>query len=92
MLPTRPRELSQAVKALATRSPALNVSSGYRGKERVLRLELLKNSVGSDPARTDATDATDARSEYKTLPDAVNTDDTDARLQATDDGRGRFSL
>src|SRR5215217_4989764 len=67
-LPARPKELSQSVRALADRSSALRASFGHRGKERVIRLEPLENSVGSvgsvgkDPGRTDATDATDARS------------------------------
>jgi hypothetical protein len=46
VLPAAPRELSRAVSTLATRSPALRVSSGHRGKQRVLRLKLRKNSVG----------------------------------------------
>ena len=46
VLPAAPRELSRAVSALATRSPALRVASGHRGKQRVLRLKLRKNSVG----------------------------------------------
>jgi hypothetical protein len=98
VLPARPRELSKAVSALATRSPALRVSSGYRGKQRVLRLKLCKNSVGSvgsvgaGGVSTVATDATDAKSEHKTRPDAVDADAADTRLEATDDGRERLSL
>jgi hypothetical protein len=97
-LPARPKELSQAVKALAMRSPALQLSTGHRGKQKILRLKLLKNSDGSvgrdgsNPAHTVATVATVASSEYKTRPNAVNTDATDARLQATEEGRERFSL
>jgi putative DNA primase/helicase len=71
-LPARPKELSQSVRALADRSSALRTSFGHRGKERVIRLELLENSVGSvgkDPARTDVTDATDARSGDRRVPD-----------------------
>jgi len=95
VLPAAPRELSKAVKAIAIRSPALRVASGYRGKQRVLRLELLRNIVGIVGIHgKDAvsTDDTDDKSEHRTRPDAVNTDATDARLQATDDGRERFSL
>ena len=92
VLPAAPRELSKAVKALAARSPALNISSGYRGKQRVLRLKLRKNSVGSVGAGGTTTVDTDAKSEHRTRPNAVNTDATDARLQATDHGRERFSL
>lgn len=46
VLPAAPRELSKSVKALAARFPALRVASGYCGKQKVLRLELLKNIVG----------------------------------------------
>ena len=74
-LPARPKELSQAVKALAARSSALRVSPGHRGKERILCLQLVENSVGcvgsvgENPSRTDATVATDARSEYRAQPE-----------------------
>ena len=98
VLPAAPRELSKAVKVLAARSPALNISSGYRGKQKVLRLELLKNIDGmvgiygkGGTTTVDTVDTVD-KSEHRTRPDAVNTDATDARLQATDDGRERFSL
>jgi hypothetical protein len=97
-LPARPKELSQAVKALAARSSTLRVSPGHRGKERVLRLQLAENSVGCvgsvgrDASHTDATVATDARSEYPTQPDVAPADATDARSQETDDGRERFTL
>jgi putative DNA primase/helicase len=98
VLPAAPRELSKAAKALAARSPALRVASGHRGKQRVLRLELLKNIVGivgiygKGAISTDDTDDTDDKSEHKTRPDAIDAKDTDAGLQATDDGRERFSL
>jgi putative DNA primase/helicase len=98
VLPAAPRELSKAVKAIAIRSPALRVASGYRGKQRILRLELLKNIVGivgivgADSTFTVDTDDTDDKSEHKTRPDAIDAKDTDAGLQATDDGRERFSL
>lgn len=79
-LPARPKELSQAVRSLAARSSILQASFGHRGKERVIRLKLVENSVGSHgsvgtkPLRADATDATDARS------------------QEPEDGRERFTL
>jgi hypothetical protein len=98
VLPVAPRELSRAVKALAARSPALNISSGYRGKQKVLRLELLKNRVGSvgisckgASTTVDTVDTVD-KSEHRTRPNAIDTDATDAGTQATDDGRERFSL
>ena len=95
VLPAAPRELSKAVKALAARSPSLNISSGYRGKQKVLRLELLKNIVGMVGIYGKgavSTDDTDDKSEHKTRPDGIDTKDTDARLQSTDHGRERFSL
>ena len=101
VLPARPKELSQAVKALAARSSALRVSSGHRGKERVLRLQLVENSVGSygsvgaGKVSTDATDATDARIEGETQPDTSSADATnatDARSKEVDDGRERFTI
>ncbi len=101
VLPARPKELSQAVKALATRSSTLRASFGYRGKERVLRLQLVENSVGSygsvgaGKVSTDATDATDARIEGETSPNTISADATnatDARSDAEDDGRERFTI
>ena len=86
-LPARPKELSQAVRAIAARSSTLQASYGHRGKERVIRLKLLDNSVGSygsvgtDLSHTDATDA-------DTEPDLS----TDARSRETDEGRERFTL
>jgi hypothetical protein len=97
-LPARPKELSQAVKALAARSLALRVSSGHRGKERILRLQLVENSVGSYGsvgAGKVSADATDARIEYKTQPNpssADATNATDARSDGEDDGRDRFTI
>ena len=79
-LPARPKELSQAVRAIAARSSTLQASYGHRGKERLIRLKHLENSVGSygsvgtDPSPTDAADA------------------TDARIRETEDGRERFTL
>ena len=97
-LPARPKELSQAVKALAARSSALRASPGHRGKERVLRLQLVENSVGcvgsvgKTTSHTDATLATDARSEYQTRSDGAPADATDAKSPETGDGRQRFTL
>jgi hypothetical protein len=98
VLPARPKELSQAVKALAARSSALRVSSGHRGKERILRLQLVENSVGSYGsvgAGKLSADATDARIEGETplstaSADAANA--TDAKSDDEDDGRERFTL
>ncbi|MDQ3301769.1 MAG: DUF3987 domain-containing protein, partial [Actinomycetota bacterium] len=90
-LPTRPKELSQAVKAVAAHSPVLRVAFGHRGKERVIRLKLIENTVGSvgsygdQSTSTDATDATDARTESDGRPDnplADATNATDARSRA----------
>jgi putative DNA primase/helicase len=79
-LPARPNELSQNVRALADRSSALRASFGHRGKERVIRLELLENSVGSVGSVGVAaifTNATDARSGDRRDPH---------------DGRSRFTI
>jgi putative DNA primase/helicase len=97
-LPARPKELSQAVKTLAARSSALRVSPGHRGKERVLRLQLVENSVGSYGsvgAQRVSTDATDAKieDEIQSKPSSSDaTNATDAGSQETDDGRERFTL
>lgn len=97
-LPARPKELSQAVKALAARSSALRVSSGHRGKERILRLQLVENSVGSYGsvgARRVSTDATDARIEDKTQPNPASADATnatDAKSDGEDDEREKFTI
>jgi len=97
-LPARPKELSQAVKALAARSSTLRVSSGHRGKARILRLHLAENSpgspgsVGAGKVSTEATVATDARTEYETQPNPSSANATDARSQEANDGRERFTL
>ena len=76
----------------------MRVASGYRGKQKVLRLELLKNIVGivgiygKGAISTDDTDYTVDKSEHKTRPNAIDTDTTDERLETTDEGRERFSL
>jgi len=97
-LPARPKELSQHVRAIADRSSALRASFGWRGKEKVVRLELAQNSVGrvgsvgkgKDP--TNATNATDARSEARTTADKVPTSGRSERTDATDGGRERFTI
>jgi hypothetical protein len=76
-LPARPKELSQAVRAIAARSSTLQASFGHRGKEKVIRLKLLDNSVGSHGSVGTAPPPTDA---------------TDVRSRQTDDGRERFTL
>ncbi|BBL79307.1 hypothetical protein RxyAA322_11610 [Rubrobacter xylanophilus] len=100
-LPARPKELSQAVRALATRSPALRASFGWRGREKVVRLELAENSVGrvgsvgKGAGSTNATDATDAGSglqEQKRTPFASATDAKGASSGVPDDGRERFTI
>lgn len=100
-LPTRPKELSQYIRALSARSSVLKVETGHRGKERILRLQLQENSVGSvgnvggDLPETDATVATDARSEYQVGQNAVPADATvatDASSMRSDDGRERFAV
>ncbi len=68
-LPARPKELGGAIRSLADRSSALRASFGWRGKEKVARLELVENSVGrvgsvgKDDTSTNPTNATDARNE-----------------------------
>lgn len=100
-LPARPKELGQAIRVLAARSSALRASFGWRGKEKVVRLELVENSVGrvgsvgKDDTSTNATNATDARSEppeRKQPPSANATDATNARPEVPDDGRERFTI
>ncbi len=98
VLPARPKELSQNVRALADRSSALRAEYGHRGKERVIRLELLENSVGSvgkDPAPADATDATDARFTDQDGSDADPADATDASSgdrPYPEERRSRFTI
>ncbi|MBX6763932.1 MAG: DUF3987 domain-containing protein [Rubrobacteraceae bacterium] len=66
-LPARPKELAGAIRALAARSPVLRASFGWRGKEKVVRLELARNSVGrvgsvgKGAGSTNATNATNAK-------------------------------
>jgi Protein of unknown function (DUF3987) len=68
-VPSRPEELSKRVRALAARSAALDVKDGYRGKERVLRINSPKNTggavgaVGDLSPATYSTDSTDSNSE-----------------------------
>lgn len=105
-LPARPKELGGAIRALSGRSSMLRVSFGWRGKEKVTRLELvpqlLKNSVGrvgsvgKDGISTNATDATNARSvseEPPAAPLANATNATDAKNDNTATGeRSRFTI
>ncbi len=87
VLPPRPKELSQAIKALAGRSPALSVSFGPRGKNKIWRLTLTENSDGSDGSAslddlpTVATVATVARSEGEAHPGAATTVATVAKSE-----------
>jgi hypothetical protein len=47
-LPASPDNLTKKVLMIASRSKAaLRAKTGWRGKSRVLRLQLLKNGVGS---------------------------------------------
>jgi len=46
-LPGNPDNLTTKVMAISRRSKAVRVERGWRGKSRVLRLQLLKNGVGS---------------------------------------------
>ncbi|MEW6635612.1 MAG: DUF3987 domain-containing protein [Actinomycetota bacterium] len=86
-LPARPKELGVAIRALAARSSALRASFGWRGKEKVARLELVQNSVGrvgsvgKDAGSTNAANATNASFAEKDGPDAAPTDATGARSE-----------
>jgi putative DNA primase/helicase len=107
-LPARPKELGAAIRALSGRSSMLRVSFGWRGKEKVARLELVSDlaensvgrvgrvgSVGKNHVSTNPTNATNARIESEDQPDtspAVATNATDARSERSDDGRERFTL
>ncbi|WP_119068751.1 DUF3987 domain-containing protein [Rubrobacter indicoceani] len=96
-LPERPKELSQAIRKLATRSAALQVGFGWRGKEKVIRLELKVlqensvgrvGSVGNEDTSTNATYATNADSEKESPKNAVGavvTVDPEADYRARDD-------
>lgn len=78
-LPARPKELGQSIRALAGRSSTLRASFGWRGKEKVTRLELSENSVGSVGKDDISTNATNARTEGNDRPDAASTNATNAR-------------
>jgi hypothetical protein len=98
-LPARPKELSQMVKVFADRSSTLRASFGWRGKDKVIRLELTRpeseisvgrvGSVGESPvlaASTNATNATYARFEDQT---GASTDATNATYaKPGDQGQG----
>lgn len=97
-LPARPKELGGAIRALSARSSTLQVSFGWRGKEKVVRLELVGNSVGrvgSVGADEGFTNATNARTDSEHRPDkaAANaTNATGARSERSDGRRERFTL
>ncbi|MDX5895288.1 DUF3987 domain-containing protein [Rubrobacter radiotolerans] len=86
-LPARPKELGVAIRALAARSSTLRASFGWRGKEKVARLELVQNSVGrvgsvgKDVGSTNATNATNASFAENDGPDAAPAYATDARSE-----------
>lgn len=100
-LPARPKELGGAIRALSARSSTLQASFGWRGKEKVVRLELVENSVGrvgsvgADEGSTNATNATNARIESESQPDTAPANATNATGASSghpDDGRERFTL
>lgn len=93
VLPARPKELGQGIRKLAERhSSALRASFGWRGKDRVARLELVENSVGrvgsvgGNGIFTNATDATNANFEGKDRPDTPPANATNARNEGGGDG------
>ena len=71
---------------------------GWRGKEKVVRLEFVENSVGrvgsvgTDEGSTNATNATNARIESEDRPDTTPANATSASSGHPDDGRERFTL
>ena len=89
-LPVRPKELGQSIRKLADRSLALRASFGWRGKEKVMRLELAGNSVGrvgsvgDDGTSTNATDATNANFEGKDRLDTPPANATNATYARTE--------
>lgn len=104
-LPARPKELSQAVKNLSASSSTLKASFGWRGKDKVMRLELVPEpaensvgrvgSVGTQELSTNATNATNARIKDETQQNPASSDATnatDAKSDVEDDGRERFSI
>jgi putative DNA primase/helicase len=101
-LPARPKELGGAIRALADRSSTLRASFGWRGKEKVARLELVENSVGrvgsvgKEDISTNPTNATNARIEGGGRTDAAPTNATnatDARNEDLASGeRSRFAI
>ncbi len=100
-LPARPKELVAAVRSLSARSSTLQASFGWRGKEKVVRLELVENSVGrvgsvgTDEGSTNATNATNARIESEDRPDTAPANAANATGAGSghpDDGRERFAL
>ncbi len=102
-LPTRPKELGGAIRSLANRSSALRASFGWRGKEKVARLEILSElvensvgtvgSVGKDGTSTNPTNATNVRFAGEERTDPAPTNATDARIEDTASGeRSRFAI
>src|SRR5215218_4323560 len=59
-LPGSPGKLVAKVLAIAGRSKAVQVEKGWRGKNKVLRLQLPKRGVGSVGKEVPATDSTNA--------------------------------
>jgi hypothetical protein len=98
-LPARPKELGGAIRSLADRSSALRASFGWRGKEKVARLELVENSVGrvgsvgKDSISTNPTNARSAGEEPTDAAPANATNATDAINEGTASSeRSRFTL
>jgi len=95
VLPARPKELGRAIRALASRSSTLRASFGWRHREKVMRLQLVENSVGSvgtDEGSTNATNATNARFTDQREPDDDSTDARSGDRLHPDDGRSRFTV
>lgn len=105
-LPARPKELGGAIRSLADRSSMLRASFGWRGKEKVARLELVPElvensvgrvgSVGKKDISTNPTNAANARIEGEERTDeapANATDATNAINEGTASGeRSRFAI
>ncbi len=102
-LPARPKELGGAIRSLADRSSALRASFGWRGKEKVARLELVPElvensvgrvgSVGKNRVSTNPTTATNARIEGGARTNAAPANATDARNEdLASDERSRFAI
>jgi hypothetical protein len=98
VLPARPKELGEAIRALASHSSTLRASFGWRRREKVMRLQLVENSVGrvgsvgTDEGSANATNATNARFSDQRGPDDDSTDATSEDRPDPDDGRSRFTV